>query len=98
METTYTHPRITPRTRTFEIVDQVAAALQAGQIARLGRWRAQWDDDLACADVDFGDDTTACRAGGEPAGGWWTESSHDTCGNAAQAMVDAWMADNGGAK
>ena len=98
MNTTYFRPTIRPNTRTFEIIDQVSAALQRGESARLGRWRAHWDADFACADVDFGDDTTACRAGDEPAAGWWTESSHETCGHAAEAIVSLWLADDGGAK
>jgi hypothetical protein len=97
MTTTYYRPRITPQTRTHEIIADVTRAISVGHAVRLGRWRAVYDGFSDLIDIDFGSDTQENRAGAEPAGGWWAETCKEWPGEAADVLVLLWLADNGGA-
>lgn len=88
-------PRITPRNSTHKIIADVTRAISMGRTVRLGRWRALYDSFSDLIEIEFGDDTQEVRAGAEPAGGWWTETCREWPGEAAEAIVKFWLADNG---
>lgn len=84
-------PTILPSTTTVDIVAQVQASLGSGLAVRLGRWLVAPDG--ASYELCFCDDTPACRAGGAPETGWWTETCFATAESAATDFVATWMAD-----
>ncbi len=85
-------PTILSATTTADIQAQVAAALATGRAARPGRWLARPTEDGF--EVCAGDDTPACRAGGEPPTGWWTEHDYAEPQGAADDLVAFWLQDN----
>ncbi len=89
--------------RTFpvsihKLIAVVTRAISMGRTVRLGRWRAVYNNFSNLIEIEYGDDTQEIRAGAEPAEGWWIEASREWPGEAAEAIVKFWLADNGRAQ